>query len=130
MIGFIKGLSIIVTQKAIGRTQIDRARLVVDDCLAILLCAVHYKMCCTFFMEEVMQSGDKAELDRESFARAWATGSNEEQGRMLFDLVHGAYEAKDEVKRVKRQLYLLWGGIAVISTVSAPVMMKILGLLK
>ena len=77
-----------------------------------------------------MPNGKSEGLSREDFARAWATGSNEEQGGMLYDLICNAYEAKQEVKRIRGQLKYIWGGIAVISTVSAPVMMKVLGLLK
>ncbi len=41
------------------------------------------------------------ELDRESFARAWATGTPEQQGEMLYDLVRGPLNMKDEVKAIK-----------------------------
>ena len=70
--------------------------------------------------------GTEKGLGREDFARAWATGSSEEQGRMLYDLVSGAYEAKYEVKRVKKQLALLWGGIAVVSVIGGPILLSAL----
>ena len=62
------------------------------------------------------------ELDRESFARAWATGTPEQQGEMLYDLVRGPLNMKDEVKAIKGQLKYLWGGIAVLSCIAAPLL--------
>lgn len=73
-------------------------------------------------------TGDKG-LSREDFARAWATGCPEEQGRMLYDLVSGAYEAKNEIKKLKKQLAVMWGGIAVVAVIGGPILLSALNVI-
>ena len=68
-------------------------------------------------------------LTEEEIVRAWSTGSTEQQGRMLYRLVHEAIYAKDEVRKVKRQLHLLWGGVAVVTVVGAPILLSALSVL-
>lgn len=55
-------------------------------------------------------NGFKAELNREDFARAWASGDEFERGKMLFDLTKQGVEAK---QTVKRHLAYIYGGLSV-----------------
>lgn len=67
-----------------------------------------------------MPNGDtKAGLDRESFARAWATGDEMERGRMIHDLYRHGYEAK---QIVKRQVAYIYGGLTVGGFLAAAIL--------
>jgi len=67
-----------------------------------------------------MPDGDtRAGLDRESFARAWATGDEMERGRMIFDLSSHGFDAK---RMVKKNLAYIYGGLAVVSVLAAVVL--------
>ena len=70
-----------------------------------------------------MPNGDtQAGLDRESFARAWATGDEMERGRMIYDLYRHGYDAK---VIVKKHLQYIYGGLVVVSFLAAVVLKQI-----
>jgi len=70
-----------------------------------------------------MPNGDtQAGLDREGFARAWATGDEMERGRMIFDLSRHGVEAK---QFVKKNLWIIYGGIAVLSVIGGPILLSV-----
>lgn len=74
-----------------------------------------------------MPNGDtKAGLDREGFARAWAYGDEWERGRMIFDLGRHGIEAK---QTVKRHLQYIYGAIAVITVIGAPILLSALNVI-
>jgi len=72
-------------------------------------------------------------INREAFVRAWSSGDSQERGGMLYDLFDDtrteAAEARQNASKVNRQLTYLWGGIAVISIIAAPIVLKILGVI-
>ena len=74
-----------------------------------------------------MPNGDRQPyLDEESFARAWATGDEYERGRMIYRIGYRGIEAK---QMVKRHLAYIYGGIAVVSVVAAPILLTALNIL-
>ncbi len=69
-------------------------------------------------------NGCKAQLNREDFARAWATGDEWERGRMIFDLNKQGSEAK---RMVKQHLTYIYGGLTVAFALAGVILKFIFG---
>jgi len=77
-----------------------------------------------------MPENNNKGLNREAFVRAWATGSSEDQGGMLYDLILGDKQERGvivhDIAWIKGHLKYLWGGIAVLAVLGTPVTFVVL----
>jgi len=72
-------------------------------------------------------------ISREAFIRAWSSGDSDEQGGMLYDLVHCMQDTADDATKkadkTQRQMKYIWGGIGALAVIATPTMMYLLYLI-